>query len=78
MRRKIDKKPLQVSITRDPKKLSAASQPKFLILDSIDTLKPDDWARVVAVFATGQEWQFKRWKWSKPVDIFSNGTYYFM
>jgi parafibromin len=73
MRQKIDKKPLQVIITRDPKKLSATSLPKFLVLDAVDTLKDRDWDRVVAVFATGQEWQFKGWKWERPVDIFSNG-----
>jgi hypothetical protein len=73
MRKKIDKKPLQVVLTRDPKKLSGTSLPKFLVLDTVDTLKDRDWDRVVAVFATGQDWQFKGWKWERPVDIFSNG-----
>jgi parafibromin len=33
---------------------------------------PDkDWDRVVAVFVTGQDWQFNGWKWSKPVELFT-------
>jgi parafibromin len=75
MRKKVDKKPLNVTLTRDPKKLSSTSLPKFLVLDAVDTLKDGDWERVVAVFATGPDWQFKGWKWEKPVDIFSNGTF---
>ncbi len=31
--------------------------------------------RVVAVFALGPAWQFKDWKWSSPVELFSKSTY---
>lgn len=31
--------------------------------------------RVCCVFVTGKVWQFKGWKWEKPVDLFSNGKY---
>jgi parafibromin len=31
---------------------------------------PRDWERVVAVFATGQQWQFKDWLYPNPVDLF--------
>ena len=79
------KKPPQVMITRDPKKLSPLANKhaaKFLVVDSVDTLKPQDWYtekdnnprdRIVAVFATGQEWQFDTWanEWKKPVYLFS-------
>ncbi|KAJ3261511.1 accessory factor associated with RNA polymerase II [Boothiomyces macroporosus] len=68
IRQKGEKKPMQLTITRDPKKHAIS---KFLVLDSIDTMKDKDWNRVVAVFTCGQEWQFKGWKWDKPVDIFS-------
>jgi parafibromin len=44
---------------------------RFLLAESIDFLKPDDWARVVAVFTTGQLWQFKSYKWSSPTELFS-------
>lgn len=68
-----EKKLHQVIITRDPKKVSpTAGKDKFLVLDSVETIKGPDWDRVVAVFATGQEWQFKNWPWGeKPVEIFS-------
>lgn len=31
--------------------------------------------RIVAVFALGQEWQFKGWKWKQPVEIFNSGKF---
>ena len=34
--------------------------------------KPDYWSRVVAVFTTGQAWQFKSYKWQSPPDLFSH------
>lgn len=30
-----------------------------------------DWDRIVAVIPQGAEWQFKGWKYTQPVDIFS-------
>lgn len=44
----------------------------FKIVDNTTTFTDADWERVVAVFALGQEWQFKGWKWSNPVDLFHN------
>ncbi|KAJ3326684.1 hypothetical protein HDU76_012727 [Blyttiomyces sp. JEL0837] len=45
----------------------------YQVIDSVDRLRADDWSRIVAVFATGQEWQFKNWKIGSgsPVEIFS-------
>ncbi|ESP00596.1 hypothetical protein LOTGIDRAFT_186348, partial [Lottia gigantea] len=44
----------------------------YRIIDNPLKLSPDDWERVVAVFAQGPAWQFKGWPWSaNPVDIFS-------
>ncbi|KAK7207442.1 RNA pol II accessory factor, Cdc73 family-domain-containing protein [Myxozyma melibiosi] len=34
-------------------------QLRFLVVDSVDRFKPDYWERVVAVFTTGQTWQFR-------------------
>ncbi|EFR00019.1 cell division control protein 73 [Nannizzia gypsea CBS 118893] len=36
--------------------------------------KPDYWNRVVAVFTTGQTWQFKSYKWSTPQELFKHAT----
>ncbi|MCJ1284525.1 accessory factor associated with RNA polymerase II [Xylographa opegraphella] len=43
---------------------------RFILVDSPDQFKPDYWDRVVAVFTTGQTWQFKSYKWSSPADLF--------
>lgn len=45
---------------------------KYLLVDNAK-LSPKDWDRVVAVFATGQAWQFKDWPqgYSNPVELFS-------
>ena len=29
------------------------------------------------MFALGQEWQFKGWKWKQPVEIFNSGNSHF-
>ena len=49
-----------------------AVRSKYLLVDS-PKLSPKDWERVVAVFATGQAWQFKDWPpgYSNPVELFS-------
>lgn len=44
----------------------------FKIVDNPALIAPEDWDRVVAVFVSGQAWQFKGWKWSNPVDLFRN------
>ena len=45
---------------------------KYKVMDNPVTLKDEDWAQVVAVFVSGQAWQFKGWKWSNPVDVFKH------
>ncbi|KAF3906397.1 Parafibromin [Dactylellina cionopaga] len=45
---------------------------RFVIVDSPDHFPPDEWSRVVAVFTTGQLWQFKSYKWGTPQDLFSH------
>lgn len=44
---------------------------RFILVESPENFKPDYWNRVVAVFTTGQAWQFKGYKWSNPADLFS-------
>ncbi|KAL7510595.1 hypothetical protein ACHAXN_007455 [Cyclotella atomus] len=42
------------------------------IIDNPTTrLKKEDWDRVVAVIAQGASWQFKGWRYSDPVELFS-------
>jgi RNA pol II accessory factor, Cdc73 family, C-terminal len=44
---------------------------EFVILDDPRSLNSEeDWQRVVAVFASGVDWQFKDWRWSNPVELF--------
>jgi parafibromin len=49
---------------------------QFKIVDNINKMLPQDWDRVVAVFAQGPQWQFKGWPFGttnppNPVEIFS-------
>ncbi|MCJ1479430.1 accessory factor associated with RNA polymerase II [Lambiella insularis] len=43
---------------------------RFILVDSPEQFKPDYWERVVAVFTTGQTWQFRSYKWSNPGELF--------
>jgi parafibromin len=45
---------------------------RFILVDTSDQFKPDYWSRVVAVFTTGQTWQFKNCKWSDQQELFRN------
>ena len=45
---------------------------RFILVDTPDQFKPDYWQRVVAVFTTGQTWQFKSYKWTQPPELFSH------
>lgn len=44
----------------------------YKVVDSATKFGPTEWGRVVAVFAGGTAWQFKGWKWSDPVVLFTN------
>jgi parafibromin len=52
---------------------------RFLVVDNADALSrlggsgQDVWNRVVAVFTTGQTWQFKAYRWSEARELFRNG-----
>lgn len=44
---------------------------KFVVVDNVDRFtRPEYWDRVVAVFVTGQAWQFKQYLWSDPNVLF--------
>lgn len=45
---------------------------RFILVDTPEQFKPDYWNRVVAVFTTGQTWQFKSYKWQNAPDLFKN------
>ncbi|KAE8146214.1 RNA pol II accessory factor, Cdc73 family-domain-containing protein [Aspergillus avenaceus] len=47
---------------------------RFILVDSTANFKPDYWNRLVAVFTTGQTWQFKSYKWSSPPELFKHAT----
>lgn len=45
---------------------------KFVVVSNVEKffVKPEYWDRVVAVFTTGQEWQFKNYKVNQPNLLF--------
>ncbi|GAA5941274.1 Cdc73p [Sporobolomyces koalae] len=50
---------------------------RYFVVDSVEALgkfgKADEaWDRVVCVMTTGQEWQFKPYKWKEPKELFHN------
>ncbi|GAA5841040.1 hypothetical protein JCM3766R1_006645 [Sporobolomyces carnicolor] len=55
-------------------------QARYFVVDSVDALEKlagqgkgaEAWDRVVCVMTTGQEWQFKGYKWSEPKELFHN------
>ncbi|EAT79120.1 hypothetical protein HBI56_166740 [Parastagonospora nodorum] len=52
---------------------SISSSPiTFILVDSTSSFKPTYWSRVVAIFTTGQTWQFKTYKYSNPAELFSH------
>ena len=63
------------------RKLPSGQVLEYKIVDTIVGFEDKDWDRVVAVFATGQDWQFKGWKWDTPValfaKVFSNFYFYY-
>lgn len=45
---------------------------RFIIVDTPEQFRPEYWSRVVAVFTTGQAWQFKSYKWQQPQELFKH------
>jgi parafibromin len=67
--------PKQSSISVERKNAKTGEITIYQVIDSIDRLKDEEWKQVVAVFVSGQHWQFKGWKWEQPVDLFENSTF---
>lgn len=44
----------------------------FILVEGSEQFKPEYWNRIVAVFTTGQNWQFKNYKWSNPNELFKH------
>jgi parafibromin len=45
---------------------------RFILVEGPEQFKPEYWNRVVAVFTTGQTWQFKNYKWSLGNELFKH------
>lgn len=59
-------------ISRTLKSIDNLRPFRFILVDTPEQFKPDYWNRVVAVFTTGQTWQFKSYKWQNAPDLFKN------
>ena len=61
-----------ITITRKLHPRLGGAEITYDIIDNPTTrLKKDDWNRVVAIICQGASWQFKGWRYSDPVDLFS-------
>jgi parafibromin len=59
-------------ISRVMRDIDASRPMRFILVEGPEMFKPDYWNRVVAVFTTGQAWQFKNYRWSNPTDLFKH------
>ncbi|KAG0145526.1 hypothetical protein CROQUDRAFT_716081 [Cronartium quercuum f. sp. fusiforme G11] len=54
---------------------------RYIVVDGIEALNKfgdDAWDRVVCVMTTGQEWQFRPYKWSDPKELFHHVKGFFI
>lgn len=59
-----------VTVSHKSEKLSSVAS-QIIVVDNVDIFtKPEYWDRVVGIFTTGQAWQFSKYKYSKPEDLF--------
>ena len=58
-------------LTRTMKQISEKPF-RFILVDSPEQFKPEYWSRVVAVFTTGQTWQFRGYRWREPQELFQH------
>ncbi|KAK4499195.1 hypothetical protein PRZ48_009708 [Zasmidium cellare] len=59
-------------ISRQLRTIYPGHATRFILVDDPSNFRPDYWNRVVAVFTTGQTWQFKNYKWQNPAELFSH------
>lgn len=59
-----------VTIQHKSDRLISSAQ-QIMVVDNVEMFnKPEYWDRVVAIFTTGQAWQFAKYKFSKPEILF--------
>jgi parafibromin len=59
-------------ITRVMKDIDPSRPMRFILVEGPEQFRPEYWNRVVAVFTTGQSWQFKNYKWSTATELFKH------
>ncbi|KAL2135969.1 hypothetical protein VTI74DRAFT_6018 [Chaetomium olivicolor] len=59
-------------ISRIIKDIDPSRPMRFILVEGPEQFKPEYWNRVVAVFTTGQAWQFKNYRWSNPTELFKH------
>ncbi|KAK0636955.1 RNA pol II accessory factor, Cdc73 family-domain-containing protein [Bombardia bombarda] len=57
-------------ISRVMKDIDPGRPMRFILVEGSEQFKPEYWNRVVAVFTTGQAWQFKNYKWRDAAELF--------
>ena len=62
------------SVTRKMASRLGGHELTYDVIDNPSTRlkRPEDWQRVVAVICQGQSWQFKGWRYSDPVELFTS------
>lgn len=67
-----------VMVNHPSDKFVAAAQ-SIMVVDNVDLFtKPEYWDRVIAIFTTGQAWQFSKYKYSKPEVLFQHYHGFYM
>ncbi|KAK4165876.1 putative cell division control protein [Cladorrhinum sp. PSN259] len=59
-------------VQRQIKEMDSSRPIRFILVDTPEQFKPEYWNRVVAVFTTGQAWQFKSYKWPNAAELFKH------
>lgn len=59
-------------VTHTMRDIDPSKAMRFILVESVEQFKPEYWNRVVAVFTTGQSWQFKNYKWPNPSELFGH------
>lgn len=68
-----------VVIVNHPSDKLISSAQSIMVVDNVDLFtKPEYWDRVIAVFTTGQAWQFAKYKYSKPEVLFQKYPGFFV
>ncbi|KAI5949658.1 CDC73 [Candida margitis] len=68
-----------VVIVNHPSDRLISSGQKIMVVDNVDLFtNPDYWNRVIAIFTTGQSWQFSKYKFSKPEILFQKYQGYYL